>query len=83
MSINPSTQDKLVTLNCAQAIPDIAITTLRNMEEIGEKQVVRFFRDRLVYSKVSVCETIPKNEFCVWHTPKLDSESLLRHLTLK
>ena len=43
MSINPFTQDKLVTLNCAQAIPDIAITTLRNMEEIGENQVVRFF----------------------------------------
>ena len=33
-----------------------------------------FFQDRLVYSKVSVCDTIPKNEFCVWHTPKLDSE---------
>ena len=74
MSINPFTQDKLVTLNCSEVIPDVAFTTLKKMKDIGEKQLVDFIKDRLIYSKVSVCETVPKNEFCIWHAPKLDSE---------
>ena len=30
--------------------------------------------DRLIYPKVSICETIPKNIFCFWYTPEVDAK---------
>ena len=29
--------------------------------------------DRMIYQK-SKCETIPKNDFCIWHTPEIDTK---------
>ena len=48
--------------------------TLKKMEEVGEKHFIEFFNDRLVYQKVSICETIAKNDFCIWYTPETDTE---------
>ena len=39
------------------------------MEDVGEKQFIDFLNDRLIYQKVSICETIQKNDFCIWYTP--------------
>ena len=44
------------------------------MEEVGEKQFIDFLNDRLIYQKVIICETIPKNDFCIWFTPEIDTE---------
>ena len=30
--------------------------------------------NRLIYQKVSICETVPKNDFCIWYTPEIDPE---------
>ena len=30
--------------------------------------------DRMIYQKGSICETIPKNDFCIWYTPEVDTE---------
>ena len=66
---------KLVTINSSQPIPDVAVAILKKFEGVGENQFVDFIRDRLVYGKVSICETIPKNEFSVWHSPEVDPKT--------
>ena len=38
------------------------------MEGVGEKQFIDFLNDRLIYQKVSICETLQKNDFCIWYT---------------
>ena len=74
MTINPFSQTKLMTINNSHVIPDVAFTTLKKMEDIGEKQFIDFLNDRLIYPKVSICETIPKNIFCFWYTPEVDAK---------
>ena len=74
MAISPLSQTKLMTVNNLHVIPDAAFKTLKKMEEVGEKHFIEFFNDRLVYQKVSICETIPKNDFCIWYTPEIDTE---------
>ena len=74
MAISPLSQTKLMTINNSHVIPDAAFNTLKKMEEVGEKHFIEFFNDRLVYQKVSICETIAKNDFCIWYTPETDTE---------
>ena len=74
MTINPFSQTKLMTINNSHVIPDVAFTTLKKMEDVGEKQFIDFLNDRLIYPKVSICETIPKNIFCFWYTPEVDAK---------
>ena len=66
--------NKVMTINNSHVIPDAAFNTLKKMEEVGEKHFIEFFNDRLVYQKVSICETIAKNDFCIWYTPETDTE---------
>ena len=73
MSVNPFLQTKLMTINNSQLVPDSVYTTLKEIQDIGEKQVVDFIQDRLIFQKTSVCETIPKNEFNIWHTKEIDA----------
>ena len=74
MTINPFSQTKLMTRNNSHVIPDVAFNTLKKTEEVGEKQFIDFLNDSLIYEKVSICETIPKNDFCIWCTPEIDTE---------
>ena len=74
MTINPFSQRKLMTTNNSYVIPDVAFNTLKKKEEVGEKQFIDFLNDRLIYPKVSKCENIPKNNFCIWYTPEIDTE---------
>ena len=69
MTINPFFQTKLMAINNSHIIPDGAFNTLKKMEEAGEKQFNDFLNDQLIYQKVSICETIPKNDFCICYTP--------------
>ena len=73
MTINPFSQTKLMTTNNLHAIPYVAFNTLKKIEEVGEKQFIDFVNDRLIYQKVSICETIPKSNFCIWYTPEIDT----------
>ena len=66
-------QKKIMTINNSDVIPDVAFNTLKKMEEVGEKQFIDFLNDQLIYQKVSICETIPKNNFCIWYTPEIDN----------
>ena len=74
MTINPFSQTKLMTINNSHVIPNVVFDTLKKMEEVGEKQLIDFLNDRLIYQKVSICLTIPKNNFCIWYTPKIDTK---------
>ena len=74
MTINPFSQTKSMTINNSHVIPDIAFNTLKKMEEVGGKQFINFLNDQLIYQEVSICETIPKNNFCLWHTPEIGTE---------
>ena len=74
MTINPFSQRKLMTTNNSHVIPDVAFNTLNKKEEVGEKQFIDFLNDRLIYPKVSICENIPKNDFCIWYTPEINTE---------
>ena len=71
MTINLFSQTKLMTINNSHIIPDAASN---NLEEVGEKQFIDFLNDRLIYQKISICETIPKNNFCFWYTPEIGTE---------
>ena len=71
MTISPFSQTKSMTINNSHVIPDVAFNTLNKMEEAGEKQLLN---DRLIYQKVSICETIPNNDFCIWYNPEIDTE---------
>ena len=74
MTINPFSQTKLMTTNNSHIIPEVAFNTLKKKEEVAEKQFIDFLNDRLIYQKVSICENIPKNNFCIWYTPEIDTE---------
>ena len=74
MIINPFSQTKLITINNSHVIPGVAFNTLKKMEEVGKKQFIDFLNDRLIYHKVSICETIPENDFCIWYIPEIDTE---------
>ena len=74
MTINPFSQTKLMTTNNSHVIPEVAFNTLKKKEEVAEKQFIDFLNDRLIYQKVSICENIPKNNFCIWYTPEIDTE---------
>ena len=73
MTINPFCQTKLMTINDLHVIPDVAFNTLKKMEEFREKQFIDFLNDRLIYQKVPICDTIPKNDFCIWCTHEIDA----------
>ena len=77
MTVNPFSQTKVMTINNSHAIPDAAFNTLNKMEEVGKKQFIDFLNDRLIYQKVPTCATIPKNDFCIWYTPEIDTEKPL------
>ena len=74
MTINPFSQTKSMTINNSHVIPDIAFNTLKKMEEVGGKQFIDFLNDQLIYQEVSIYETIPKNNFCLWYTPEIGTE---------
>ena len=74
MTINPFSQTKLMTTNNSHVIPEVAFNTLKKKEEVAEKQFIDFLNDRLIYQKVFICENIPKNNFCIWYTPEIDTE---------
>ena len=38
-----------------------------------------FLNDQLIYQKVSICEKIPKNDFCIWYIPEIDTEKPFTH----
>ena len=76
MTINPFSQTKSMTINNSHVIPDIAFNTLKKMEEVGGKQFIDFLNDQLIYQEVSIYETIPKNNFCLWYTPEIGTEKL-------
>ena len=42
MSVNPFTQDKLVTINSSQPIPDVAVAILKKFEGVGESLLTLF-----------------------------------------
>ena len=67
-----------MTINNSNVIPDAASNTLKKMEVVGEKQFIDFLNDLLIYQKVSICETIPKNDLCIQYTPEIDTE---KHFT--
>ena len=71
--INPFLQPKLMSINNSHIFPDVAINTLKKMEDIGEKQVTDFFNDRMIRQKVSICEPIPKNDFKVWYAHDVET----------
>ena len=74
MTIDPFSQTKSMTINNSHVIPDIAFNTLKKMEEVGGKQFIDFLNDQLIYQEVSIYETIPKNNFCLWYTPEIGTE---------
>ena len=53
MTINPFSQIKLMTINNSHVIPNVVFDTLKKMEEVGEKQLIDFLNDRLIYQIVS------------------------------
>ena len=72
---NPFENDELTKLNDPTAfVPEILYTKIAEIEKIGEEQFVRFLNDRLLYQKVSICETIPQNNFCIWDFKKHEPE---------
>ena len=75
MPVNPFIGSQLVKLNDPSAcIPDCVVTKLERMEKDGEKQVVTFINDRLLYQKFPICETIPRNNISLWTVEKLDKD---------
>ena len=74
LTINPFSQTNLMTISNSHVIPDVAFNALKKMKEVGERQFIDFFNDWLIYQKVSICETIPKNDFCIWYAPEIDTE---------
>ena len=50
--INPFMSTELHKLNNDSiVVPEFMFETIKNMEEIGEKQFVSFLQDRLIYEK--------------------------------
>ena len=74
MTINAFSQTKLMTINDSHVVRDVALNTLKKMEEFREKQLIDFLSDRLIYQKVPICDTIPKNDFSIWCTHEIDTD---------
>ena len=75
MPVNPFQLNKLTKINNSTvSVPDIAFMTVKEMEDKGEEQFNAFLYDRLIYQKVSICATIPKNKINIWNITQPDAE---------